>query len=170
MHVTRLLLPWLLLAAQLACAQGADAPAGGAPEIPADEFNRGTPLRSVDGFLAAMDKGDFAAAAEYLDLRNLRGSAGEMSGEELARELNVISQRAEWLDISEMSDDPAGRANDSLPAYRDSIGIVRSGDREVRLLLQRVPRDDGVRIWKISNATVSHDSGTVCGLWLPRGD
>ncbi|MBT8441349.1 MAG: mechanosensitive ion channel family protein [Gammaproteobacteria bacterium] len=155
MHVKGLLFSCLVLAAQLAFAQGADAPADGAPEVPKDEFNRGTPMRSVDGFLAAADRVDFATAAEHLDLRNLRGSAREVSGETLARQLDVIAKRAEWLDIDEMSDDPAGKANDDLPAYRDSIGLVRYGERELRLLMQRVPRDDGVLIWKVSNATVS---------------
>jgi MscS family membrane protein len=150
MNFTRWLALSLLLASQLTYAQDT-----AAPQIPADEFDRGTPLRSVEGFLAAADKGDFETAAEYLDLRNLMGPAGDASGEELARQLDVIAKRAEWLDIDEMSDDPSGKANDDLPSYRDSIGVVLSGDREVRLLMQRVPRDDGVRIWKVSNATVA---------------
>ena len=44
-----------------------------AEHAPADPFNRGTPRRSADGFIAAADAGDFDRAAEYLDLRNLRG-------------------------------------------------------------------------------------------------
>ena len=52
-------------------------------------------------------------------------------------------------------DDPAGRSNDNLPDYRDSIGVVPEGDKEIRLLMQKVPRGDGVFIWKVSNATVS---------------
>jgi len=52
-------------------------------------------------------------------------------------------------------DDPAGRSNDDLPDYRDSIGVVLDGGEEVRLFMQKVPRGDGVFIWKISNATVS---------------
>ena len=46
-----------------------------APVVVADELNRGTPLRSVEGFLAATDANDFETAAEYLDLRNIRGDA-----------------------------------------------------------------------------------------------
>ena len=38
-------------------------------EIPADEFGRGTPRRTADGFLAAVDEADYEAAAEYPDLR-----------------------------------------------------------------------------------------------------
>ncbi len=126
------------------------------PLVVADEFNRGTPRSSLEGFLAAAEIGDYETAAEYLDLRNLRGEASELTGVQLARRLDVIGRRGNWVDIDEPSDDPAGRGNDGLPDYRDSIGIVMEGEKEVRLLMQRVPRGDGAFIWKVSNATVSH--------------
>jgi len=125
------------------------------PVVPADDFDRGTPLRSANGFQAAVDEGNYEAAAEYLDLRNLRGTASDMTGEQLARRLFVIIKRATWIDIDELVDDPAGRRNDNLPDYRDSIGVVMDEGKETRLLMQKVPRGDGVFIWKISNATVS---------------
>jgi len=125
------------------------------PVIPADDFDRGTPLRSANGFQAAVDEGNYGTAAEYLDLRNLRGAASEMTGEQLARRLFVIIKRATWVEIDELVDDPAGRSNDNLPDYRDSIGVVLDEGKEVRLLMQKVPRGDGVFIWKVSNATVS---------------
>jgi MscS family membrane protein len=99
--------------------------------------------------------GDYETAAEYLDLRNLRGEANELTGAQLARRFNVIVQRGDWGHIDHLVDDPAGRSNDNLPDYRDSIGVVLEGDRETRLYMQKVPRGDGVSIWKISNATVS---------------
>ena len=49
--------------------------------------------------------------------------------------------------------DVAGASNDNLPGYRDSIGVIRGSDEEIRLLMQKVPRGDGVSIWKISNST-----------------
>ena len=126
-----------------------------APNIPADDFDRGTPRKSAEGFLAATNKGDLVTAAEYMDLRNLRGEATELTGTQLARRFYVIINRADWVDVDELVDDPAGRSNDNLPAYRDSIGVVLDEGKEVRLLMQKVPRGDGVSIWKISNATVS---------------
>jgi MscS family membrane protein len=121
----------------------------------ADELGRGTPQGTTNGFLAAADAGDYTKAAEYLDLRNLRGIAAEMSSDELARSFSVIVNRANWIDADTPSDDVMGHRNDNLPDYRDSIGVVLSGDKEVRLMVQRVPRGDGVFIWKVSNATVS---------------
>ena len=125
------------------------------PVIPADEFDRGTPARSAEGFLAAVDAGDYETAAEYLDLRNLRGAASELTGAQLARRLFVVVKRASWADVGDLVDDPAGRKNDSLPVYRDSIGVVLVEGKEIRLFMQKVPRGDGVSIWKVSNATVS---------------
>ncbi len=154
-HLSRLVLLALGLVCLQANAQDDISPAADGPVVPADEFDRGTPLRSANGFLAAVDEADYETAAEYLDLRNLRGKATELTGAQLARRLNVIVKRATWADIDELIDDPAGRSNDNLPDYRDSIGVVLDGDKEIRLLMQKVPRGDGVSIWKISNATVS---------------
>ena len=129
-------------------------------EIPLDDFNRGTPRRSADGFLAATDKGNYERAAEYLDLRNLRGEAADFDGDELARRLFVVVNRADWVEVDEIVDHPDGARKDGLPDYRDSIGVVRLEDNDgdeydVRLYMQKVPRGDGVFIWKVSNATVS---------------
>jgi MscS family membrane protein len=105
--------------------------------------------------MAAIDKGDYETAAEYMDLRNLRGEASNLTGAQLARRFFVILKRATWADIDELVDDPAGRSNDNLPDYRDSLGVVVDEGKEVRILMQRVPRGDGESIWKISNASVS---------------
>jgi MscS family membrane protein len=125
------------------------------PPIPADELNRGTPIRSVEGFQAAADRRDFVRAAEFLDLRNLRGEAGDIAGPVLAEMLSIIASRAEWKELGVPIDDPRGRLDDGLPDYRDLIGVVEHDDEEVRLYMQRVPRGDGEFIWKVSNATVT---------------
>ncbi len=154
-QLSQLLLVSLLVIGAQASAQEASAPATEEPVIVADELDRGTPQRSANGFLAMVDVGDYETAAEYLDLRNLRGEATELTGAQLARRFDVIISRATWVDVGVLVDDPAGRSNDNLPDYRDSIGVVLGGDKEHRLLMQKVPRGDGVSIWKISNATVS---------------
>ena len=123
--------------------------------IPADDFDRGTPHRSVEGFLAAAGKGDYETAAEYLDLRNRRGEARALTGAQLARRFNVIVQRGVWAHINDLVDDPTGRSNDNLPDDLDSIGAIVQEGKEIRLNMQRVARVDGVSVWKISKATVS---------------
>ncbi len=123
--------------------------------IPEDLFDRGTPLRTANGFIAAAEAGNFSDAAEYLDLRNLRGAAINLTGAQLARRLYVIIKRGEWTEAADFIDDPQGRTGDDLPNYRDSIGFVKHEGSEIQLFLQKVPRGDGVTIWKVSNATVS---------------
>ena len=151
----RFVLLMLGLVCLQASAQDNSSPVEDGPVIPADKFDRGTPLRSAEGFAAAVDRADYEGAAEYLDLRNLRGEASELSGAQLTRRFFVILNRATWVDVDDLLDHPDGRSHDNLPDYRDSLGVILDGDKEVRLLLQKVPRGDGVSIWKISNATVS---------------
>jgi len=143
----------LMVSLPIAAQEQSDQPE---PQVVVDEFNRGTPLRTAEGFLAAADAGDFERASEYLDLRNIHGDAADLTAVQLARRFSVIVERAEWVDIAELVDDSDGRSNDGLPTYRDSLGVVREESEDFQLLLQKVPRGDGEFVWKISNATVSH--------------
>lgn len=122
---------------------------------PIDEYDRGTPQGTLEGFLAASGDGDYEKAAKYLDLRNLRGRAAREESPELARKLTVVLDRALWVDPEVVSTHPGGQAEDGLPAYRDSLGRIETPKKTVDILLQHVPRDDGVQIWKFSNKTVA---------------
>jgi MscS family membrane protein len=122
---------------------------------PADDFDRGVPRTSLLGFLDAAGRADFERAANYLDLRYLPYGVGPEQGPELARQLNIVLDRALWIDPELLSTDPEGYADDGAHSSRDMIGTVQVGERKIDLLLQRVPREDGVLIWKISNATVN---------------
>jgi MscS family membrane protein len=59
------------------------------------------------------------------------------------------------IDFEEISDDPLGHKDDGLPSYRDRITTLKTKAGPVDILMQRVPRGDGVSVWKISNATVA---------------
>jgi MscS family membrane protein len=125
------------------------------PPGPKDEFNRGVPRTSVEGFLTATRKGDNERASEYLDLRNLPRGLSKSDGPELARQLKVVLDSKLWIDLSDISADPNGHKNDGLPRYRDSLGTIEFDKQKFDILLQRVPRGDGVRIWKFSSKTVA---------------
>src|SRR6267142_828736 len=58
-----------------------------APDIPVDDLDRGTPRRTVEGFLQAARAHNYRRAAEYLDLRRFPGSPAEILGPTLARHL-----------------------------------------------------------------------------------
>lgn len=153
--IATLFAPVLLAGVAHAQEDEADPPPDESTEIPIDDYDRGTPARSASGFLQAVDRADYTVAIEYLDLRNLRGEARDENPEELARGFAVVINRAKWVDVAELIDHPDGRLNDGLPDYRDLIGIVSVDGSNQQLWMQKVPRADGVNIWKISNATIS---------------
>ena len=129
--------------------------AAGIQAGPVDEFNRGTPRSSYRGFIAATRDGKYDEAANYLDLRNLPRGLTAQQGPELARRLKTSFDRADlWVDIDLLSDDPKGAKEEGLPRYRDLLGQIKTPQRTVDILLQRVPREDGVLIWKFSSRTV----------------
>jgi len=123
-------------------------------EGPEDEFGRGTPRSSVREFFAVIEARDFKVAAEHLDLRRLPREVKKIPGQELARQLRIVLARTIWVDLAALSDDPKGHLEDGLPHYRDRVGRIKSGDKTFDILMQRVPRGDGVSIWKFSNRTV----------------
>jgi len=125
------------------------------PLGPADEFNRGVPRSSLKGYLKAARDGDFDRAAKYLDLRYLPGRMDQSQGPQLARQLKIVLDKVIWFDLDAVSADPDGFPDDGLPANRDNIGRIKTQDKTADLLMQRVPRGDGVLIWKISNQTVA---------------
>jgi MscS family membrane protein len=119
-------------------------------EVPEDEFGRGSPRGTVKGYLAACREGDYEKAANYLDLRRIAGD-----GPSLARQLRIILSRTLWVDVETLSLEHAGRSNDGLPPYRDRLGSIDTKAGKVDILLQRVPREDGVTIWMIAGVTVA---------------
>jgi MscS family membrane protein len=131
------------------------APPVEAPLGPVDDFDRGVPRTSGEGFLEAADAADWERAAEYLDLRDPPPGVDAQYGPELARQLKLVLERALWIDLATVSTKPEGHPEDGLPASRDFLGRIETPDEKVDILLQRVRRDDGVRIWKFSNRTVA---------------
>ena len=119
-------------------------------EVPVDEFGRGSPRGTVNGYLEACREGDYKKASNYLDLRRIPGD-----GPILARKLRTVLSRTLWVDVETLSQDHKGTANDGLPSYRDRLGTIDVKEGKVDILLQRVPRGDGVSIWKIAGVTVS---------------
>jgi MscS family membrane protein len=125
------------------------------PLGPADELNRGVPRSSLKGYLKAARDGDFERAAKYLDSRYLPDSMDESRGPQLARQLKIALDKVIWFDLDMVSAHTDGFPDDGLPPNRDIIGRVKTPEKTVDILMQRVPRRDGVYIWKFSNQTVA---------------
>lgn len=122
---------------------------------PLDEHGRTTPRSSTMGLARALKELDFETAVHYMDLRNLPFTIDEADGPELARKLLIVADRSMVVDYESISDDPKGHLDDGLPSYRDRITTIKTREGLVDIMMQRVPRGDGVFIWKLSNATVA---------------
>jgi len=122
---------------------------------PYDEFNRITPRSSILNLARSLKQNDYAHAINYLDLRNLPFTTEEFNSPNLARKLGIIGKRAMNIDLSAISNEPEGNRDDGLPNYRDRITTIETQNGPVEILMQRVPRKDGVFIWKIANVTVA---------------
>jgi MscS family membrane protein len=122
---------------------------------PFDEYGRTTPRSSTMGLAKALSARDFDTAVNYMDLRNLPFTIDEADGPELARQLLIVADRSMIVDYEAISDDPDGHLDDGLPSYRDRITSIKTSEGIVDILMQKVPRGDGVFIWKLSNATVA---------------
>lgn len=122
---------------------------------PEDALGRGNPRDSIVGYLAACSEFQFEKAAEYLDLRNIPAEVSEIGGQELARQLNHVLSRSVWLDDYSVSESAEGLKGDDLPPYRDELLRIKTSEGEHPIWMQRVPRGDGEKIWKISNRSVA---------------
>lgn len=126
-----------------------------APGVPDDALGRGTPRSSVRGFLSSAKERNYVQAAEYFDLRNLPHGLTESQGPELARQLRIVLDQTLWIDLELLSTDPEGDQSDNLPVVRERVGRIPAEGKSYDLFLQRVPRGDGVYIWKFADVTVA---------------
>src|SRR5881628_1981957 len=154
MTLRLLLLLALILSAPAAALS--EAPAlGGEPARPATAVGPEVPRGAMARFHAACREGHYARAAEYLNLRQLPQSVRAQRGPELARELDVVLDRALWVDLDRLSDQPEGDPEDGLPALRDSLGTIETTTGPVEVLIERVPQPGGPPVWKIAASTVA---------------
>jgi MscS family membrane protein len=120
-----------------------------------DQVDQRTPLSTAQGFMRFAELGDYATAAEYLDLRYLPKEFGDADGPQLAEQLYIVISRQLRIDFGELSDDPHGLEGDGLPSYRDSLGEIDSPRGRLPIYLQNIPGPGEATIWKISNASVA---------------
>jgi MscS family membrane protein len=154
--------------------QGSEPAAAPVVAVPADDFDRGSPRSAVLGFLVACRAGDYQRAANYLSLGSARRGKRGTSGPALARKLKTVLDRKLWVEVDRLSDDPAGHTDDGLPANRDLVGTIDRSTGRADIAVDRVPRGDGVQIWKFSPQTVREIPSLYdefgygrLGAWLP---
>jgi MscS family membrane protein len=116
------------------------APAADAePEVAPD-----SPRAAIKAYLELCRAGDFAGAADYLDVP----PSSKKDGPALARRLKVVLDRHVGLDLEAISPASAGRRSDRLPVGIEEIGVVPGPRPEPVRLARRGDR------WVFSRATV----------------
>jgi MscS family membrane protein len=139
--------------AMLPAASTAQLPLGKAPASDtsrADPLNRETPNGTVFGFLEAAQAGNYAIAAQYLQMSSAhRQAEGEILAQKLLTVMNVA-----FSGNLKPSRQPEGALQEGVPGDRQKLGTMTSGDEEAELELVRVSDANAGKIWLISSDTL----------------
>ena len=130
------------------------APSASVPVSAREVLDRATPRRSIQGFLHEAKGGNFALAAEYLDLRALSATVAAAEGPTLAQELAYALQHRRSIDYGRIPDEPDGDPQ-SKPPLTYVVETFTIGEEPVAVTLARVHLPDGVDRWLIAPATVA---------------
>ncbi len=159
----------VMAAGQLPAGLPTTTPAAAAPSVPApaaDELGRTTPRGTVSGFIRAVNRNDFVAAARYMQLSDKQA----LRAEELTREFKGLLNCCFSQPLATINDTPSGDLEDSLPLDRERVGPLKILDQKVDIILVRVTRPDG-SIWLISQETVARVPalyGLIEESWVDR--
>jgi MscS family membrane protein len=125
-----------------------------------------TPLQLMVTLREAGVRGERERAASFLDMRYVPDDIRQWPAVDLMDALRVVWTQQNIVDVTQLSDEPEGKLDDGLPAYRDLLGVVtKDNGEQVPVYLQRIPDGNGGKIWKISNATVAE----IPALWADLG-
>lgn len=141
-------------------------PAQPAPKKIEDPLGRTTPYDTVLNFIKACDRRDYTLAGEYLETPY----SGERR-QDLARTLSHLMNVGLKVNLDSLSRDPNGDLNDGLPQTRERVGEIRTGNKGLEVLLDRVQRKGSPPIWLFSSDTlrrVPELTGEQEGILIPR--
>jgi len=124
-----------------------------------------TPLSTLLAIREAVINKDWFEAGRYIDMRYVSKGVKDIGAGELIRQLNIVWNQQNTIDLASASNEETGHSNDNLPTYRDLLGVIETSNGKVSIYLQRIPNNDGSKTWKISNATVKN----IPGLWNEFG-
>jgi MscS family membrane protein len=133
---------------------------------PADPLGRSTPRGTITGFIRAADRGDYVAAARYMEVNDKH----QAKAEELARELRELLNRYFHTPLQTISDSPSGDLDDGLPLDRESVPLKIEGQR-VDMILVRVNNPQAGSIWLISSDTLAQVPSLYKGIektWIEQ--
>lgn len=117
-------------------------------------LDRATPRRAFEGYLRAAHGGEYARAAEYLDLRGVSAGARATQGALLAGKLEYVLAHRPPLDLAKIPDVPEGDPASKTPGSV-VVETIYVDEEPVPISLTRVRFNDGVDRWLVSRTTVS---------------
>ncbi|MEL6885573.1 MAG: mechanosensitive ion channel family protein [Pseudomonadota bacterium] len=116
-----------------------------------DPYGRASPRGTVDGYLRAMREADPAKAALFLNTRGLSDTDATRRAMQLKR---LLDDGGYFFLTDEISANPEGNLSDEMSADLEEVGALRSGRREIPLVLERVADPNGGLIWLFSRSTI----------------
>jgi MscS family membrane protein len=128
------------------------APASTSSKSPTDALGRETPYGTVFGFLEAAQARKYGIADQYLQMS---ASRRQSEGEATAQKLKAVMDTAFAGSLKHVSTQPEGTPQEGVPADRQKLGTMSSGDAEADLVLVRVSDPNVGKIWLISFDTLT---------------
>ncbi|MEM9733722.1 MAG: mechanosensitive ion channel family protein [Pseudomonadota bacterium] len=142
------LLPSSISVAQLAPAT----PAPAAATTPEDEFGRGTPRSSVEGYLRAISNDNYDRAAQFFDMSDTQPEDRRFRSQLRARQLKQLLDRdGYFLETTSLSNSPDGKSGDDQAAGVDVVGVLDQSNRQEPIIMQRSQNEAGAVIWLFHN-------------------
>lgn len=126
---------------------------GDAAAVVGDTLDRQTPRRTMAAFLRAGRDGNFAVAANYLDLRAMPEALRDHDGPDLAQKLAYVLTHQRKLDLGKLPDTPDGDPG-AKPAGTLVADTLYAGEDPIEIALARVRFPDGVDRWLVARSTV----------------
>ncbi|PWG82586.1 mechanosensitive ion channel family protein [Pararcticibacter amylolyticus] len=119
---------------------------------PPDSLGRRDPRGTVEGFIAAVAKGDYSKASLYLRIdKELKKDQDSVK---LARNLQLLlDQQGSILPYSMISDKPEGTQNDNLGPNLERVGTATVNKEPFDLILESVESENGP-VWLFSSQTI----------------
>jgi MscS family membrane protein len=129
-----------------------NAPATATNKASVDSLKRETPHGAVFGFLEAAQSGNYAIAAQYLQMTPARRQS---EGDALAQKLKFVMDHAFAGSLAHVSTQSEGTPQEGVPLDRQDLGNMSSGDVEAELELVRVSDPNSGKIWLIASDTLA---------------
>ncbi|MDA8870792.1 mechanosensitive ion channel family protein [Rhizobiaceae bacterium] len=144
----------------------------GLPE-PGSTVDRETPQSTMESFRYLTKGGQFADAAQLLDLREVPEGLRAEVGPELARKLAVVLKRRVWIDWGLLADRPDGvnpntgnkDPNAGQPLRSIRLAVLDFDGRPVPIRMNRLKPKNGDAQWLFSRQSV----GNIDGLFRLYG-